>query len=149
MAHEKKHVRAGNQFKTDYRENETFKPEIGKESRMMAERKLSNNPNMSVGDRLYKQKQEQEAKRMQKRQAMLEAEAARHVHKPEMTEESRRLAVSKSVTLAGAAAAALSGRKFSKWDMLHMESQKKQDKTDVSADEIAMAKEPGEYTFQP
>ena len=49
---------------------------------------------------------------------MLEAQAAKHTHVPVVSDNSRKLAVSKSVAMSGAA----SNGKFNKWDMLHMES---------------------------
>ena len=38
---------------------------------------------------------------------------------------------------------------LSKWDLLHMESKKNLSKRDLPEDEIKLAKEQNEYTFQP
>ena len=68
-------------------------------------------------------------------------------HAPSVSDMSRKLAVSKSVAMAGQA----SNGKFNKWDMLHMEGErkKKRGKRDRLEDEITYGKEPEEYTFQP
>ena len=55
--------------------------------------------------------------------------------------------MSKSITLAGQSSE--NHGAFTKWDLLHMEARKKQDKTDRNHDEIALERDRENYTFQP
>ena len=62
-----------------------------------------------------------------------------------MSLKSQMLAPSKSITLASGVKEAQGA--FSKWDMLHMESRKRLDKTDSDYDDVLIGREPEEYTF--
>lgn len=68
-------------------------------------------------------------------------------YRPDVSQMSRKIAHAKSITMVPQVQD-LEGR-YSKWDMLYLEANKKIGKHDLSTDEVALRKEPDEYTFQP
>jgi hypothetical protein len=68
-------------------------------------------------------------------------------YRPDVSQMSRKIAHAKSITMVPQVQD-LEGQ-YTKWDMLYLEANKKIGRQDLSTDEVALRKQPDEYTFQP